>query len=78
VSGGSYADEANVQQYSCHWGSNQQWRFVNKGYGYYEIRARHSTKCLDVYYGTHFDGENVQQYTCWGGDMQQWSPIYRP
>lgn len=78
VGAGSYADEANVHQWGCHWGSNQQWRFVYRADGYYEIRARHSNKCLDVYYGTLFDGENVQQYTCWGGDMQLWKRVYTP
>lgn len=77
VEGGRVANEANVQQYGCHWGDNQQWRFEYVG-GYYRVIARHSGKCLDVYYGSSLDGENVQQWTCWDGPNQLWQRTYKP
>jgi Ricin-type beta-trefoil lectin domain-like len=39
---------------------------------YYELRARHSGKCLDVYGGSTDDGASVIQFSCHGGYNQQW------
>ncbi|SNS37391.1 RICIN domain-containing protein [Actinoplanes regularis] len=75
-SGGANADLADVMQYRCWGGNNQHWKFVEAGNGYYEIRAQHSDKCLDVdgrgAGGENADFANVMQYHCWGGDNQRW------
>jgi uncharacterized protein (DUF1800 family) len=40
--------------------------------GYYELVARHSSKCLDVGGGSQDDGRAVIQWDCHGGANQQW------
>ena len=47
VSGISYADGANVYQWNCTGGFNQQWLQVDTVGGFL-LKARHSGKCLDV------------------------------
>lgn len=39
---------------------------------YYELRARHSGKCLDVRGASTQNGADVIQYSCHGGTNQQW------
>src|SRR5687768_12962694 len=54
VVGASTADGANVQQFQCHLGANQQWKIIpNIGSTYepdgtYLIINQNSSKCLDV------------------------------
>lgn len=43
---------------------------------YYEIKPRHSDKCLDVAFGGQWDGFNVQQWSCNGQYNQQFSLHY--
>jgi hypothetical protein len=77
--GGPGADLANVQQYHCSGGLNQHWRMVDVGGGYFELRAQHSDKCLDVDGrgpgGPGADLANVQQYHCSGGLNQHWRMV---
>ncbi|MFP4031992.1 MAG: RICIN domain-containing protein [Desulfococcaceae bacterium] len=75
VSGNSEASGANVQQYPCHGGPNQQWRLEPIGDGAYRIVAVHSDFCLDVDGAATESGANVQQYPCHGGDNQAWRLI---
>lgn len=58
VSGSSTSNNANVQQWDCHGGDNQEFELENAGSGYYYIKARHSGKCLRAVNG------NVVQYDC--------------
>lgn len=58
VSGASTSNNANVQQWSCHGGDNQEFELVDAGSGYYYIKARHSGKCLRAVNG------NIVQYDC--------------
>jgi hypothetical protein len=39
---------------------------------YFQIKARHSNKCLDVAYANPAHGADVIQATCLGGKNQQW------
>ncbi|MFD0441476.1 RICIN domain-containing protein [Streptomyces indonesiensis] len=39
---------------------------------YYEIRAQHSNKCLDVKDASVAHGADVIQGDCWGGANQHW------
>ncbi len=44
-------------------------------YTYYEVVARHSSKCLDVFDGSTQNGANVIQWPCIGDTNQQWQII---
>jgi len=72
VAGQSSSNGANVAQWGCGNGQNQQWRFEDAGSGYVRIVARHSGLCLDVDGWSTSNGGNVQQWTCSGGNNQQW------
>jgi len=72
VASSSTADGANIIQYTCGSGANQQWQWTATG-SYYTLKARHSGKCLDVVNANTADGADIQQYTCNGGNNQQWS-----
>ena len=66
---------ANVQQYPCNAGRNQQWRLAPIGDGAYRVFAAHSDLCLDVKAADTRAGANVQQYPCHDGDNQAWRLI---
>jgi hypothetical protein len=64
---------ANVIQWTCHGGWNQQWYLRPVGVdGYYEVVGRNSGICLDVENMSQDHMANVIQGTCWGGPNQQW------
>jgi len=67
VSGWSSSNNTNVQQWDCHGGENQQFELVDVGSGYYNLRARHSGKCLRAVNG------NIVQYDCNNG---WWSEMF--
>jgi len=72
IVGGSLADQAVVQQYTCHGGPNQQWYLIPFGSsGNHLIVSRNSGKCLDVAGGSLADYARIQQYRCHGGLNQQ-------
>ena len=71
VSGVSSSDGANIQTWQWNGGNNQQWSFISNGNGRYQIRARHSNKCVDVEYLSTSDGANIQQWTCVSGQSNQ-------
>ncbi|MFI2431740.1 RICIN domain-containing protein [Streptomyces sp. NPDC018693] len=64
VKGGSVANGATVQQWTCHGGTNQQWRLVQRTNGYFSLIARNSGKCLEIAGGSLFNGAGAIQYTC--------------
>ncbi|GAA4718043.1 RICIN domain-containing protein [Phytohabitans rumicis] len=69
----STADGANVVQYACNSGANQQWQALDLGTGYYQLIARHSNKCLTVPGASTADSVQVQQSACASGNTsQQW------
>ncbi|WP_236123289.1 RICIN domain-containing protein [Cellulomonas palmilytica] len=55
---------ADVRVEQCREGAHQQWRVVPVGYGYYQVRARHSDMCLDVYDRRWENWTNVIQGVC--------------
>ncbi|MEV6332647.1 RICIN domain-containing protein [Streptomyces sp. NPDC051909] len=81
---------ANVIQGDCWGGWNQAWGFFEDHYGipqqvarpevgkYYQIRARHSGKCLDVAYMSKDHGADVIQGDCWNGANQLWRFVPAP
>jgi len=68
----STADGAELIQYTCGTGTNQQWQWVATG-SYFQLRARHSGKCLDVVNANTADGADIQQFACGSGTNQQWT-----
>ena len=66
VVGGSSQARANVQQFFCHEGPNQQWRLVPVpgSSGYYQFVNVRSGHCLDVANASRADQANVQQWYC--------------
>ncbi|MCC8246639.1 RICIN domain-containing protein [Saccharothrix luteola] len=72
VASASTADGANVVQYTCGSGTNQQWQWGATG-SYFQVRARHSGKCLDVVNADTADGADIQQYTCGSSTNRQWT-----
>ena len=72
VSGGSNANEANVQLWE-YTGVKQQQFKVTFSKDHYNIQAVHSGKNLDLYMAKSADGTNVQQYDVDGTAVQNWS-----
>ncbi|MFJ1709440.1 RICIN domain-containing protein [Kitasatospora sp. NPDC088346] len=68
----SFAESAQLLQWSCGNGANQNFSFRSLGTGYVQIMARHSGKCLDVDGSSIAEGARVAQYTCNEGRSQQW------
>ena len=48
VSGGSYADSANIEQYEYDEWNSQKWQFVEVESGYYKIVNKNSGLVLDI------------------------------
>ena len=71
VSGASTDDRADIIQWQCHGGENQQWR-VEAVTGGYQLVARHSGKCLDVRGESTNDGGSIIQWQCNSGANQTW------
>ncbi|MEV1015135.1 RICIN domain-containing protein [Micromonospora sp. NPDC049801] len=72
IVGASTADNADLIQYTCGTGTNQQFQMITNG-SYFQLRARHSGKCLDVPAASTTDGTIIKQYTCNNGTNQQWT-----
>jgi hypothetical protein len=68
----STANGAQIIQWRCHGGTNQQWGVVPTDDDYLYLVAANSGKCLDVEGGSQDNGANVIQWTCHGGPNQQW------
>ncbi|GAB3651648.1 RICIN domain-containing protein [Glycomyces tarimensis] len=65
-------DGAEIIQWDCHGGLNQQWRLRDVGGGYHEIVSQASGKCLDIDAASTADNARVIQWSCNGGTNQQW------
>lgn len=68
----STADAAEIVQYTCGGGANQQWALRDLGNGYHNLVVQHSGKCLDVNNAATADGAAIIQYTCGSSTNQQW------
>jgi hypothetical protein len=69
----SLDDGTKIIQWNCHGGDNQKWLFVSDGNGYYQIKAKHSGKCVDE--SLTDNGATVSQYGCHNGGNQKWQLI---
>jgi hypothetical protein len=72
VVSGSTANGAEIIQYTCHGGANQQWELRPNGSGYVQIVSQASGKCIDINGVSTADGARAIQYTCGSGTNQQW------
>jgi hypothetical protein len=68
----SSADGAEIIQWDCHGGTNQQWEARSTGDGHVQLISRHSAKCLDVSGASTANGARVILWPCNGGTNQQW------
>lgn len=75
VSGGSYADGANVQVYESNTTLAQYFRAAWLGDGWYNFINLRSGKYLDVAAARTASGTNVQQYTGNGTNAQKWGLV---
>jgi Polysaccharide lyase/Ricin-type beta-trefoil lectin domain-like len=77
VPSASTADGTNLQQWACLEPAqdHQLWKFVpaSGSPGYFEIKAKHSNKCIDVLNAGTSNGAAVKQHTCGGQVNQRWS-----
>jgi len=74
---GSTSNGTQMQQWTCLYNSNQEWRIQNwVSYGgttVYQIQNQKSTKCLDMWGGSPNNGTKVALYTCsTSDDAQLW------
>jgi hypothetical protein len=67
----STANNAELVQYTCGSGYNQQFSQRDAGSGYVQLVARHSGLCLDVANASTADSAQIIQYTCGSGSNQQ-------
>jgi galactose oxidase len=72
VYGGSQSVSAEIIQWGCHGGANQQWQ-LRQTDGYYMIVAAHSGLCLDVAGGATDIGVRTIQWTCSNNQNQQFT-----
>lgn len=72
VVSGSTADGAQIIQYACNGGGNQQWLLQSSGGGYHQLMSWSSGKCLDVDGASTADGAQIIQWPCNGASNQQW------
>jgi hypothetical protein len=75
VTGGSTADGTNVEQWTYHSATNQQWQVTSLGNGQYKIIGVASGKSLDINANSTTDGANVQIWTYNGGNNQRFTFI---
>jgi hypothetical protein len=77
VPSASTEDGITLQQWACLEPAkdHQLWKLapVSGSPGYFEIKAKHSSKCADVYFAGTSNGTAVKQYTCGGQSNQRWS-----
>ena len=69
INGGSSANGAKIQLWSCHGGNPQQWAAQSDG----SLRNPASGKCLDVSGNSSADGAVVHLWACHGGANQKWT-----
>ncbi|GGA67370.1 hypothetical protein GCM10011369_06280 [Neiella marina] len=55
---------ANVQQWSCWSGQQQQWTLLSQPDGSHALKSNHSNRCMTVSGGSTSNGANINQATC--------------
>ena len=73
VSGGSTANGGEIDQWTNHSGTNQQWTLTQVSGNVYTLRNVNSGLCLDVPGQSTTAGLQLDQWTCNGGTNQEWA-----
>jgi hypothetical protein len=73
VSNAGCCNGAWIHQWTYEGQTNQQWRIVDVGGGYYKIVARHSGRVLDVESASPYSGARLHQWAYDGSQNQQWT-----
>ena len=76
VASGSWANGANIQQWTANGTGAQAFYVENLNNGYYRITSAMTGRAVDVNGGINENGTNVQQYTKNNTGAQQWKPEY--
>ncbi|AJQ96178.1 family 43 glycosylhydrolase [Gynuella sunshinyii] len=74
VDGGT-ANGVDLVQQDCNGADSQTFMYESIDSQYFQLKAMHSNRCLDVYGQSAEDGANVNQWDCWGGNNQQWKKV---
>ncbi|MFJ7271320.1 RICIN domain-containing protein [Streptomyces sp. NPDC099050] len=69
VGGWNLNDGATVNQWTCHGGANQKWRYSTSSK---TIVNLHSGKCLEPGGWSTSNGSGANQWACHGGANQKW------
>ena len=76
VAGANTEDSTAVIEHPCGGQENQEWRFIEKGGGCFQIQPQTigaSGKCLDVPGASRVSGTRLQQFTCFDAALnEQW------
>lgn len=75
VAGGSQANGARVQQYSCNGTVAQQWNKRPTHGGYFQLVVASSGKCLEIANASQANGQKAQQNPCNSGYHQQFTQL---
>ncbi|WP_168801707.1 RICIN domain-containing protein [Glycomyces buryatensis] len=75
IEGRSVSNGGALVQWNRTNATNQQFRFVDAGGGYFKIQARHSNLVLDLRDSSRADGADVVQWSDDGSTDQQWQII---
>ena len=68
-------DPTRIITYTHNKGANQQWYFEYDGDGYFHIRSKHSTLCLEVTDGTSSENAKIRQAVYADLPQQKWRLI---
>jgi len=71
VNGGAKDNGAQIVQWDCHGGPNQQWRLQRDGDGY-RLVSLNSGRCIGVDAGRTDPGAPARQWDCDGSPNQRW------
>ncbi|SPE58238.1 Extracellular exo-alpha-L-arabinofuranosidase precursor [Streptomyces netropsis] len=75
VAGGSQANGARVQQYSCNGTVAQQWNKRPTSDGYFQLVVASSGKCLEIANASQANNYRAQQNPCGSGYHQQFAQL---
>lgn len=60
-----------IQQWACHNGSNQKFKFESRGNGWYALVDQRSRRCVDLSAGSSANGTNIQLWDCSNANTNQ-------
>jgi hypothetical protein len=76
ITGNSTASGAAVEQWDCNGQKNQQFKFIDVGSGWWEVRPQNSgTQCVDVYQASLVNGGVIDQWSCNTHSSQHWKLV---